>query len=112
MQDAKKLKILSLDGGGIRGVFPAYLLTKIEASVKQPIWKYFDLICGTSTGGIIALALSVGKPASEVLKMYQDKAAMIFPKEPCKLFKACRLLFGDGGYYPSENLEKILRILS
>lgn len=104
----KEFKILSLDGGGIRGVFSAYILAKIEESIKQPIWKYFDLICGTSTGGIIALAISVGKPVSEVLKMYQDKAASIFPEEPSWLVKWWRCLFDDGGYYSPENLERIL----
>lgn len=109
MSKSRKFKILSLDGGGIRGVFPAYLLAKIEASVKQPIWKYFDLICGTSTGGIISLAIAVGKPVSEVLKMYQEEAATIFPKAPHKIVKAVRCLLGNGGYYPSENLENVLR---
>lgn len=109
MSELKDFKILSLDGGGIRGVFPAYILAEIEESVKQPIWKYFDLICGTSTGGIIALAISVGKPVSEVLKMYKDKAALIFPDEPSWFSKSLRCMFGDGGYYSPENLENILR---
>ena len=68
----KKFKILSIDGGGIKGVFPAYLLMLIESELekrkdgKTKIYQHFDLITGTSTGGIIALALSFGIPAKEI----------------------------------------------
>ena len=53
-------RVLSLDGGGIRGAFSAACLAKLESSVGRPITDYFDLITGTSTGGIIALALGLG----------------------------------------------------
>src|SRR5690242_8073772 len=53
------IRVLSLDGGGIRGVIPAYLLSRIEQLTGQPISAHFDLIAGTSTGGILALGLSV-----------------------------------------------------
>jgi patatin-like phospholipase/acyl hydrolase len=50
-------KILSIDGGGIKGVFPAAFLADIEETLEDPLHSYFDLIAGTSTGGIIALGL-------------------------------------------------------
>ena len=62
----KKFKVLSIDGGGIKGVFPAYLLKLIESELEKrkdgrtKIYQHFDLITGTSTGGIISLALSFG----------------------------------------------------
>ena len=54
----REFRILSMDGGGIRGVFPASLLAGLEERYldEQPLAQYFDLIAGTSTGGIIALA--------------------------------------------------------
>ncbi len=48
-------RILSLDGGGIKGTFPASFLAFLEERLNNPIGNYFDLIAGTSTGGILAL---------------------------------------------------------
>jgi patatin-like phospholipase/acyl hydrolase len=71
----KKFKILSIDGGGIRGVFPAQYLVCLEQRLAEEggtgrICDYFDLISGTSTGGIIALGLSLGIPAVELKDLY------------------------------------------
>jgi patatin-like phospholipase/acyl hydrolase len=80
----KPFKILSIDGGGIRGVFPAMFLSKLEEQLKEKgnpkthIYEHFDLICGTSTGGILALALALGIPAQNIYKLYTDKASSIF----------------------------------
>ncbi len=74
----RSYKILSLDGGGIRGVFPAAFLAKIEEHVQVPIASYFDLIAGTSTGGVIAIGLGLGVPASEILRLYEDHGPAIF----------------------------------
>ena len=52
-------KILSIDGGGIRGIIPAAYLAEIEKRTGKPICTLFDLIAGTSTGGILAAALTV-----------------------------------------------------
>ena len=71
-------KILSLDGGGIRGVFPATFLAKLEQHLKAPIGSYFDLIAGTSTGGIIAIGLGLGLSASAILRLYEEQGPAIF----------------------------------
>jgi patatin-like phospholipase/acyl hydrolase len=73
------LRILSIDGGGIKGAFPAALLAHLEESLKTPIVDYFDLIAGTSTGGIIALGLGLGLSPSEMLKFYEGQGSTIFP---------------------------------
>ena len=73
-----KRRILSIDGGGIKGVFPASFLTSIEESVGGPVADYFDLIAGTSTGGIIALGLGLGLKASEILHFYEVHGPVIF----------------------------------
>ena len=72
-------KILSLDGGGIKGVFTASVLTAIEDEIKAPIGEYFDLIAGTSTGGIMALGLGLGFPAKRILEFYREMGPEIFP---------------------------------
>jgi patatin-like phospholipase/acyl hydrolase len=58
MDDSTDFNILSLDGGGIRGVFAATYLAYVEEHLDECAGEYFDLIVGTSTGGIIALALA------------------------------------------------------
>lgn len=71
-------RILSIDGGGIKGVFPAAFLATIEDGLQEPIGRYFDLIVGTSTGGIIALALGAGFTANEIVGFYQKYGPSIF----------------------------------
>lgn len=74
-------KILSIDGGGIKGIFAAGFLAEMEEKCSVKICDYFDLLAGTSTGGIIAAALSVGVPAGDILNMYMENAGVIFPKK-------------------------------
>jgi hypothetical protein len=71
-------RILSIDGGGIRGVFPASFLKTVEDSIGSRIAQYFDLIVGTSTGGIIALGLGLGLSAAEILRFYEEHGPRIF----------------------------------
>jgi hypothetical protein len=71
-------RLLCIDGGGIKGVFPASFLATIEESVGTPIADYFDLIVGTSTGGIIALGLGLGLSANDLLRFYQERGPAIF----------------------------------
>jgi patatin-like phospholipase/acyl hydrolase len=87
-----KYKILSIDGGGIRGIIPALILAEIEKRTQKPISSLFDLIAGTSTGGILALGLtkphldlnvSDGSPvaeytAEELAQLYVEYGAEIF----------------------------------
>jgi patatin-like phospholipase/acyl hydrolase len=74
-----RFRILSLDGGGIKGTFTAAFLAEIESMLGVSLYKYFDLITGTSTGGIIAIGLGLGVPASEILDFYVEKGPEIFP---------------------------------
>jgi len=76
--------ILSIDGGGIRGVIPATVLAHIEAQVG-PLAKHFDLIAGTSTGGILAIGLTCPRPgaaepytAAELCGLYEKRGPEIF----------------------------------
>lgn len=72
-------RILSLDGGGIRGVVPAVILGEVEKQIGQPLNKYFHLIAGTSTGSILAAAVATGRQSREILQLYQEQGPVIFP---------------------------------
>lgn len=73
-------RILSIDGGGIKGVFPIAFIAAIEESINEKLSDYFDLIVGTSTGGIIALGLGLGFSAKEMLDFYENLAISVFRK--------------------------------
>jgi patatin-like phospholipase/acyl hydrolase len=70
--------ILSLDGGGVRGVATAAFIAAIEKNLGHPLTQHFDLIAGTSTGGIIAAALAMNKSGQEIEHFYQDWGPRIF----------------------------------
>jgi predicted acylesterase/phospholipase RssA len=71
-------QILSIDGGGIKGVFPAAFLASIEESLRLDVGEYFDLIVGTSTGGVLALGLGAGMSARQLLEFYEQFGPGIF----------------------------------
>ena len=74
-------RILTIDGGGLKGAMPAAFLAEIEDISGQRIVDNFDLIAGTSTGGIIALGLAAGLSASEILDFYLKRGPRIFDQE-------------------------------
>lgn len=71
-------RILSIDGGGIMGTFPAAFLATYEEELGRPVGDYFDLIAGTSTGGILAIGLALGIPAKTLLQLYEQRGPEIF----------------------------------
>ena len=83
---AGTIQVLSIDGGGIRGIIPAAILSEIRKRLGKELWQTFDLIAGTSTGGIIALGLGTacnsGKPYTpdQLLKLYLQSGSTIFKK--------------------------------
>lgn len=72
-------RILTIDGGGLKGMIPAAFLAQIEEQVGKPLHQYFDLIVGTSTGGIIAAGLAVGFTAEHIAGIYREAGPRIFP---------------------------------
>lgn len=78
---SKEFRILAIDGGGIRGIFPAAVLAGLEQKYLngETIAEYFDLITGTSTGGIIALGLGAGISTKKILHLYLHRGNEIFP---------------------------------
>lgn len=91
-----QMRVLSIDGGGIRGIIPAMLLAEIEERTQTPIARLFDLIAGTSTGGILALGLTVrgenGAPkyrAQELVELYEREGRNIFNRSTWHRLRAC-----------------------
>lgn len=77
------MRVLSIDGGGIRGLIPALVLTEIERRSGRRVFELFDLIAGTSTGGILACALCApdALPAQELVALYEDEGPEIFDRD-------------------------------
>ena len=71
-------RILCIDGGGIKGVVPASFLAAVEDSLGESVSRYFDLIVGTLTGGIIAIGLGLGLSARQILEFYEVHGPDIF----------------------------------
>jgi hypothetical protein len=97
-------KILTIDGGGVRGVFSAAILEQIESATGKPASRIFDCFYGTSTGAILAAGLACGIKASELKKLYLDHGAEIFEKLP--LFNPVRYAYWT---YSKAPLEKKLK---
>ena len=74
------MKVLAIDGGGIRGLIPAIVLAEVERRTGRRVADMFDLIAGTSTGGIIAAALARPDPipAAQLVELYEQEGPKIF----------------------------------
>lgn len=73
-----KYVIISIDGGGIRGLIPGILLREIEKRIQEDypehlIADHVDMLAGTSTGGILSIGLANRIPTSELVKIYEDE---------------------------------------
>lgn len=75
-----KRTILSLDGGGMRGILTIQLLKKLEEVAGVPCYELFDMIAGTSTGAIIAGLITTGRTAVQVEEMYINLVTRVFDK--------------------------------
>ncbi len=98
---SNNFKVLSIDGGGIRGIFSAIILKEIEDKFGIHIYDHFDLVAGTSTGSILAASVAIGLPLEEIINLYKNKAGDIF-----KLRQ-----LGRGGLYKSKYDNKFLKEL-
>ncbi len=100
-------KILSIDGGGIRGIFPAHILQCVQERLGIDVFDYFDMIAGTSTGSIIAAGIACQKQPSEIVSLYQKHGSAIFGQKK-KSWWPSWLRQGMHSEYENNNLKTVL----
>lgn len=120
-ETASKIRMLSIDGGGIRGIIPATVIVYIEKQIRKitgndqaKIGEYFDMISGTSTGGILACLYLTPETtgtnkakfsASEALDLYLKNGEKIFARDFWARLRHYKIW---NEQYPSDNLQKLL----
>ena len=109
----RKRRVLSIDGGGIRGIIPALVLAHLEQQIGEPCSALFDLMVGTSTGGMLALGLSVedgsARPlfsAQQLVKLYEEHGEEIFEQSLWRKVRSVGGMLEEA--YSHEALEAIL----
>lgn len=89
---SEQFQILALDGGGAKALFTAHVLARLEQDLGVKIKNSFDLIAGTSAGGIIALALGAGLAPSEIAERYEELINIVFPASRRRPWRCLRQL--------------------
>lgn len=107
------VRVLSIDGGGIRGIVPALVLAELEDCTGRPVADLFSLIAGTSTGGLLTLALARpgddGGPAfaaRELVDLYLEEGPRIFSRSVFRRIRSADSLLDEK--YSAEELERVL----
>jgi patatin-like phospholipase/acyl hydrolase len=108
-------RMLTIDGGGIRGIIPAMVLTEIEKRTNKPIYELFDLIAGTSTGGILASGLTMPADnqqgakytAAQMVNIYDNFGGEIFSKSGWRKWLGKMDEF-FGSRFDAQSLEGLL----
>ena len=103
---AKKINVLSIDGGGTRGLMPSTILHCLENETGSSITELFDVIVGSATGGIIAASLAAGMKTDEIIEIYLNQASYILPSNFFR--KVWNPLNIFAPKYPNDNLKKLL----
>ena len=104
-------KVVSIDGGGIRGIVPAIILQRVEEHLQDHLFNHVDLVAGTSTGGIVAGGIARGLPMHKVVEFYLEDGPEIFGEQ--SFIKKIRSGFGFfGGKFEADVLrEKLVKRL-
>lgn len=95
-------RILSIDGGGIRGVYPSHFLALFSREFGADLTSVFDMIVGTSTGAIVAAAAATRVPLEDVTRLYEERSGEIFARRPFSFRGIIR------SKYESAPLRKLL----
>ena len=114
MRSDEAFHILALDGGGIRGVYAAYVLARLEDTLGVPVRECFDLIAGTSTGSILAGAASMNIPMETLIGLFESPAGRIFSRRRFSLFPFIRSRYSThpldrviGEYVPEVTMGEV-----
>jgi uncharacterized protein len=99
-------RILSIDGGGIRGIIPAVLLAALERQTGRLTRETFDFVAGTSTGAVLAAGIAAGIPAAELARLYERRSAEVFRRVP--LVSTLRRVL-TGSMYDTATLHRVIR---
>ena len=107
------IRILAIDGGGIRGILPAVVLAELERLAGRPIHAMFDVVAGTSTGALLGLALLIpdekGRPrftAHDMVRLYEIGGPRVFSRSVWHQIRAVGNLVDEK--YPATGLEQVL----
>lgn len=114
--DQRMVRVLAIDGGGIRGIVPATILAAIEERTGRPVSDFFDVFAGTSTGGLLTLGLNTpgddGTPkytAKQIRDVYVEQGPRIFSRRKRWFLKTAGGWLGPK--YPATGLEAVLKDL-
>ncbi len=108
--DDQVVQVLALDGGGLKGLYAAAVIAALEEQLGHSVVRHFDIITGTSTGGLIALGLGTGKSGEDLVNFYTRNGPKVFPATGLAgRARALRSLFACK-YSPAE-LQTTLRTL-
>jgi uncharacterized protein len=91
---SERRRILTIDGGGVRGIIPALALEALEESTGRPARDSFDFLAGTSTGAVIAAAVGAGIPAERIVSLYRRRGPELFRRIPVVTLLR-RIVFGN-----------------
>jgi len=99
-------RILTIDGGGVRGIIPATLLAALESATGRPTRETFEFVAGTSTGAILAAGVAAGIPAARLVSLYAQRSDEVFRRIPV-ISTLRRVLRGD--VYDTAVLNALVR---
>lgn len=105
MSEIPTYHVLALSGGGYRGLYTATVLAELEKALGRPIASHFDLICGTSVGGILALGLADEIPANQLQALFEENGDRIFG---CRSLLRRLVGFWFTAKHSSEGLKNVL----
>jgi predicted acylesterase/phospholipase RssA len=111
--ETRPVRVLAIDGGGIRGILPAIILAELERLTGRPTVELFDVVAGTSTGALLGLALTApdqhGKPrfgAGDVARLYEIGGSRVFSRSVWHQIRAVGNLVDEK--YPAAGIEEML----
>lgn len=99
-------RILTIDGGGVRGIIPAVLLAELERVTGRPVRDTFDFVAGTSTGAVLAAGIAAGIPAARLVELYEVRSPRVFSRIP--VISTVRRII-TGRMYEIDTLHEVIR---
>ena len=99
-------RILTIDGGGVRGIIPVVVLAALERSTGRPVRETFEFVAGTSSGAVLAAGIAAGIPADRLAGLYAERAPEVFRRVP--IISTLRRIV-SGEVYDTATLNALVR---